>query len=390
MRNRLLLLASAVVFIDVVFYAAITPLLPHYADQLDLSKGQAGVLSAAYAAGTLAASLPGGLMAARVGPRRTLITGLLLIGVSSLVFGFANHLLLLDAARFTQGVAGALTWSGALTWLIAATPGDRKGSAIGDILGTAIAGELLGPALGALAAGVGTKVVFGSVLLVTGALAVAASRMPEGEREESESLRAAGAAIASRPVLTATWYLAAPSLMFGVFAVLVPLRIGDLGGGAGWVAGGFMVGAVLEAVLAPLVGRFSDRAGRIRPYVAGLVLCAFTVAAIPVPQALGPMFAVTVTVAFGAGLCFAPSMAMLSDAAAATGLHQGFSAGLTNMAWAAGQVCGGVGGGAAAEAAGDALPCLLVAAMLLATAAAAWRAGELRMPAGGAAVEAQT
>jgi MFS family permease len=123
--------------------------------------------------------------------------------------------------------------------------------------------------------------------------------------------------------------------------------------------------------------------------VVGLVLCAATVAAIPVPQALGPMFAISVTVAFGAGLCFAPSMAMLSDAAAATGLHQGFSAGLTNMAWAAGQVCGGVAGGAAAQAAGDALPCLLVAAMLLATAGAAWRAGALQMPTG-APVEVRT
>ena len=78
---------------------------------------------------------------------------------------------------------------------------------------------------------------------------------------------------------------------------------------------------------------------------------------------------------------------MLSDAAEASGLHQGFSAGLTNMAWATGQVCGGVGGGAAAEATGDALPCLLVAAMLPVTAAAAWRAGELRLP--GAAVPAE-
>ena len=47
-----------------------------------------------------------------------MIAGLLLLGVASLVFGFANQIVLLDAARFTQGVAGALIWSGALTWLI--------------------------------------------------------------------------------------------------------------------------------------------------------------------------------------------------------------------------------------------------------------------------------
>jgi MFS family permease len=376
--RRLLLLASAVVFIDVAFYTAVTPLLPHYVDDLDLSKGQAGVLAAAYAAGTLVASLPGGLLAARAGPRRTLISGLLLIGVSSLVFGFAHHLLLLDAARFVQGIAGALTWSGALSWLIAATPESRRGSAIGGVLGIAIAGALLGPLLGALAVQIGTKPVFSSVLVLTSALAIVALGVRERGRAEPDRLRDVTASITSRPVLTATWYVAAPSVMFGAFSVLVPLRIHELGGGAGLVAAGFAAGSGLEAVMAPLIGRLSDRVGRLRPFAAGLLFCAITIAAIPVPQALGPMLAVAVSIAFGAGLCFAPAMTMLSDAAAATGLHQGFSAGLTNMAWAAGQVSGAVGGGVVAGAAGDALPSLLTAALLLATATAAWRAGEGR------------
>ena len=119
--RRLLLLGSTVVFLDVVFYTAITPLLPDYVDDLGLSKGAAGVLSASYAAGTLVAALPAGLMAARVGPRRTLLSGLVLLGLASLVFGFGDQVVLLDAARFVQGVAGALAWAGALTWLIPST-----------------------------------------------------------------------------------------------------------------------------------------------------------------------------------------------------------------------------------------------------------------------------
>ena len=46
-------------------------------------------------------------MATRVGPRRTVIGGLLLLGLSSLVFGLANEIVLLDAARFAQGVVGS-------------------------------------------------------------------------------------------------------------------------------------------------------------------------------------------------------------------------------------------------------------------------------------------
>ncbi|HVD37244.1 MAG TPA: MFS transporter, partial [Solirubrobacterales bacterium] len=160
--RRLLILASAMIFFDVAFFAAIAPLLPEYVDQLGLSKAEAGILSAAYAAGTLVGSLPAGFVASRVGPRRTVIAGLLLLGVASLVFGFGEEIFLLDSARFVQGVAGALIWSGALTWLISSAPEDKRGSIIGTALGTAVAGALLGPALGAIAASIGTEPVFSS------------------------------------------------------------------------------------------------------------------------------------------------------------------------------------------------------------------------------------
>jgi MFS family permease len=373
--RRLLLLGSTVVFLDVVFYSAITPLLPDYVDDLGLSKGAAGVLSAAYAAGTLVASLPAGFMAARVGPRRTLLSGLLLLGLASLVFGFGDQVVLLDAARFVQGVAGALAWAGALTWLILATPEKRRGSVIGDVLGIAIAGALLGPGVGALAAVVGTEPVFSSVLVLTVALSLATLRIPEPGGGEHHRLREVGEAIVSPSVLRATWYVAAPSAMFGVIEVLIPLRIDGFGGGAGLVAAGFMVGAGLEAMLAPLVGRLSDRVGRLRPYTTGMLICAAAIALVPAAGSLGVILAVLIASSLGAGLCFVPALAMLSDSAEATGLHQGLAAGLINVAWASGQVLGGVGGGAAASGAGDALPCLLAAALLLATVGAARRAG---------------
>ncbi|MGH3076228.1 MAG: MFS transporter, partial [Gaiellales bacterium] len=365
--RRLLLLASAVVFLDVVFYTAITPLLPSYVDDLGLSKGSAGILSAAYAAGTLVASLPSGFIAARVGPRPALLYGLLLLGLASLAFGFSDRVVLLDAARFAQGMAGALAWAGALTWLIGASSESRRGSVIGDVLGVAVAGSLLGPAIGALAEVVGTEPVFSSVLILTVALALVALRIPAPPRGERQSLRAVRESILSGPVLRATWYVAAPSAMFGVAEVLVPLRINELGGGAGVVAVGFTAGAVLEAVLSPIVGRLSDRVGRLRPYVVGMLISAAAIALLPAADAQLVVLAVLIGLSLGAGLSFVPALAMLSDSAEATRLHQGFAAGLINMAWATGQVVGGIGGGVAAGVAGDALPCLGAAALLVVT-----------------------
>ena len=369
--RRLLLLGSTVVFLDVAFYTAITPLLPGYVDDLGLSKAAAGVLSAAYAAGTLIAALPAGLIAVRFGARRALLAGLLLLGLASLAFGFGHRVAVLDGARFVQGIAGALAWAGALTWLIETAGQERRGSVIGDALGAAVAGSLLGPGLGALAVAVGTKPVFGSVLALTVALSVAALRIPGPERGEQQRLRDAREAILSPAVLRATWYVAAPSVMFGVISVLVPLRIDELGGGAGVVAAGFTAGAAIEAVLAPAAGRLSDRVGRLRPYAIGMLVCAAAVALVPLADVLGVLLTALIATAAGAGLCFAPALAMLSDSAESTGLHQGFAAGLINVAWAAGQVSGGVGGGAGASAAGDALPCLLAAGLLVATTVAA-------------------
>src|SRR3954449_836663 len=208
------------IFIDVAFFAAIAPLLPEYVDHLGLSKAEAGILSAAYAAGTLVGSLPAGFVASRVGPRRTVIAGLLLLGVASLVFGFGEEILLLDSARFVQGVAGALIWSGALTWLVSAAPADKRGSIIGTALGTAVAGALFGPALGALAATIGTEWVFSGVLVVALGLAAFAAQLPEAEAPERQDLHEVAQTILTRPILLATAFVAIPSVMFGAVEVL--------------------------------------------------------------------------------------------------------------------------------------------------------------------------
>jgi MFS family permease len=371
--RRLLWLASAMIFFDVAFFAAIAPLLPDYVDQLGLSKAQAGVLSASYAAGTLLASLPAGFVASRVGPRRSVICGLLLLGVSSLVFGLVEEINLLDAARFTQGIAGALIWAGALTWLITSSPEESRGRVIGTALGTAVAGALLGPALGAVAASVGTGPVFGSVLIISLGLAFAASRLPEARAPERQSLREVVATLLSKPIFDGAVFVAVPSVMFGAIEVLVPLRIDSLGGGHGVIAAGFIGGAALEAVLAPMAGRLSDRIGRRAPYVAGLTICAVAMIAVALAQTLGAVLAALIVTSLGAGLCFAPALTLLSDIAEASDLHQGFAAGLSNMAWASGQVVGGVGGGVVASRTGYSAPSIAIAALLLITVVYAFR-----------------
>ncbi|MBV9802989.1 MAG: MFS transporter, partial [Solirubrobacterales bacterium] len=138
----LFLVAGAIVFVDTAFYSAVVPLLPTLTREFHLSKASAGVMTAGYAAGTLVGSLPGGMLAERAGPRVTLYAGLALMGSASLAFGLLHNVVLLDAARFLQGVGGACTWAGSMVWLIVEAPADRRGSAIGGALAAGIGGAL--------------------------------------------------------------------------------------------------------------------------------------------------------------------------------------------------------------------------------------------------------
>jgi MFS family permease len=350
--RRLVLLASAMVFLEVAFYSAIAPLLPDYVDKLHLSKAAAGILSSAYAAGTLVGALPAGYIASRIGPRRSVIAGLLILGLASLAFGLVNQIALLDSARFIQGFAGSLVWSGALVWLITATPEENRGSVIGTALGTAVAGALLGPALGALA------------------------RIPDTGSPDSQPLREVVEVLLSRPVLDASVFVVMPSLMFGAIEVLVPLRIDALGGGHGLIAGGFIVGAGIEATLAPIAGRISDRSGRRPPYVIGVAICGVSMAVLAAAVSLGVVLAALILSSVGAGFCFAPAMTLISDVADASSLHQGFAAGVSNMAWASGQVLGGIASGVVASATGFVPPSIGVAVLMLLAVLYAFRALE--------------
>jgi MFS family permease len=371
--RRLLLLVGAIVFVDTMFFAALTPLLPEYAEDHNLSKAGAGFLSAAYPIGALIGGIPGGVAAARLGVRPTLLAGLAGMAVTTFTFGIADNIVLLDAARMLQGVASAFSWTAALAWLVAAAPPERRGETIGAAMGAAIFGALFGPVVGAIASYVGTGVAFGSVAVLAVALGVWALRTPSFTPTEPQPLSRLFGAARDPRVMGAVWFVVIPAILFGVLNVLGPLRLSVLGLSTLAIGATWLIAAFFEALLAPAVGRYSDRRGRLVPLRAGLLGAAAATATLPWLGHGWLLAAFVVFTACAAGTFWSPAMSLLADRAEEIGLDYAYGFALINLAWAPGAAGGAALGGAVARATADAVPYLTLSALCLLTLGALWR-----------------
>lgn len=365
--TRLLVFTSAVVFVDTLFYAALTPLLPHYVHTLHISKTGAGVLAAAYPAGTFLGAVPSGIVASRIGVKPTVVAGMSTVAVCIVVFGIGTHAWELDAARFLQGFAGAFSWTGALAWLVAGSPAEKRGSLIGRAFAIAVAGALFGPVLGGVASVLGTGWTFGAIGVASLGLAAAAVVIPGERRESPQGPDVLARALGDDRVQAAAWFVVLPALLFGSLAVLAPLRLSHLGFGSVAIGAVFLCSAAVEATNSVLVGHAIDRNGPRRALLYALAGSALVAALLPWP---GDPYLLAVLVVCGGlafGTFYTPGMTLLSHLSEERGVDQGYTFALVSLVWAPGQTLGAAGGGALAHATADAVTYLLLAGICAVT-----------------------
>jgi len=360
--RRLLALVSAVVFVDAMLFTALTPLVPGYADEFDLSKTGAGLLVGSFGAGALLGGIPGGIAATRFGPKVAVVGGLLVLAVASFAFAAADSAIALGAARFVQGFSSTTTWAGALAWVTVAAPLSKRGEVIGTAFGAAVFGAVVGPMFGGVAESVGIRISF----VTLGVVALAFAGLAWLARSSAaEPLTPGGVSRAFRDprFLGGLWLNTLPALLFGTLVVLAPLDLDDAGWSSLAIGAVFFGAGLLEVAISPLLGRASDRRGRLLPIRAALaasivVACLFAAAGKPAVIAL-----LVAAAALSYGGFYTPGMALTSHRAETAGLAQGLAFGVMNSAWALGNVTGPVAGGALASAFGDAVPYLLGAAL---------------------------
>jgi MFS family permease len=364
--RRLLPVVCTIVFVDAALFGAIIPLVPGYADEFDLGKFQAGLLVGAYGAGALAGGIPGGLLARRVGPRNAVVVGLLALAAASFAFALAGGPLALGLSRFVQGLSSALTWTGALAWVTVTGPRARRGQVLGTVFAFAVLGFIVGPMFGALAKLAGIRPSFAIVgvgaLLLAGAVSLTAAA--RAERLEPGGFRRA---LADPAFVAGLWLNTLPAFLFGMLDVLAPLALDDAGFGVLAIAAVFVAAGLVETVVNPLVGRLSDRRGRLLPIRISLAASVVVGVALAVAEEPLVLAALVIAAAIAFGGFYTPGMALVADRAELAGLAQGLGFGVMNSAWALGALAGPAVGGALADGLGDAAPYLLGALLSAAT-----------------------
>ncbi|HEX3978360.1 MAG TPA: MFS transporter [Solirubrobacteraceae bacterium] len=362
----------AALLVETLFFVVLSPLLPVYARELHLGRTGAGVMSACYAIGYGLAAVPAGSLVGNIGQRWASLGGLALIGFSCAAFALGRDVMVLDAARLVTGAGAAAVWAGSIPWLESlGRPGDR-GRLIGLAFSAASAGACAGPAVGAVATLTGPRPAFLGLSVIIFALFAAGAVISAGEQPAPPPRvpRAVRSALRSPGTATAVAMVVLPTLAFGASGVLLPLRLRGLGVAEVGIATAYLLAAVLEVIVNPLVGRWFDRSGGalvLRATLAGSAACVFALA---LPLSASVLLGVLVVSFPVLGASWVPSLAQLSASVEREGGGSGVALGLFNISWAISQVVGAVGGAELSHL-GPAVPFLLLVGLFVVGARAA-------------------
>jgi MFS family permease len=371
-RRTALLVVCLAVFVDMLGFGIILPVLPLHAQALGGSGAWVGALLTVYAAAQFVAAPVLGSLSDRFGRRRLLLLALAGSAISLALTAYAGTLVLLLLARLVAGAFGGAIAVGQ-AYVVDLTEQRDRTRALGLVGASVGLGFVVGPGVGAGLSGAGfgfTGVCLAAAVLAAANLAVGlfllpasappASAAPSRGASRFATLAAALREVRLRPILVATFATTfAFAGMETTFALLGKARFGLGPAGLGLVFAG--VGVVMVLVQGGAVARLTDRYGHRRVAVAGAALLGLGLVVVPFAPAWLAYLALALLAA-GQGL-LSPTVATLITEAGGRGV--GGALGVGQSAAAAARAVGPIIAGIAYDQAGAApylLGCLLALA----------------------------
>lgn len=318
----------AIVFIDLIGFGLVIPLLPFYAELHGASPELVTLAMASYSAAQLVAAPILGRLSDRWGRRPILIVSLAGSTLSYLWLGFAYGLWVIFASRLLAG-ACAGNIAAAQAYIGDVTRPEERARGMGMIGAAFGLGFILGPALGGLLAGseptpqalaLPAFVAAGlSFLALLGVLFVLPESLPperRGARSRKRSemvLDALRRPEMRRLVLLYFIVIVAFAGMETTFAMWAERQFGWGPAQVGGVLA--YVGVLSAAVQGGLIGRLARRFGEERLLVAGLAAICVGLIVTPLAYSLPALLGGTAFMALGMGLTQPSISSLLSRAA---------------------------------------------------------------------------
>jgi MFS family permease len=348
-----------IVFVVMLGFGIVAPVLPLYARSFGVGYGAAGLLISGFAMARLVVDPFSGPVVDRYGERLSASAGVAIVGVSSVLTGLAPTFAWAVIFRAAGGAGSAVLFTALTSYLLKIVPRDRMARTLGLFYGSFNVGVIAGGPVGGVVAdrwGLAAPLFFyAGLLFVAGALYLRFVHDPPAREVDAtggtgpERFRD----LMRRPGFATTIFLnfAYLWMVAAVFDTLVPLfGQEELGMSTVAIGGLFAVSLAAELVVLYPAGSLADRLGRrpiLIPSMAGLAVMVAVLGFAPDAITLAILMTL---LGFASGVAGVPPGAMLADVA--PGERSGMAVGAFRFAGDLGFVFGPLVAGVSASAFG--------------------------------------
>ncbi len=365
-----LVIIFVTVFIDLLGFGIIIPLLPFYAESFGATALMVGLLATSFSLMQFVFSPIWGRLSDRIGRKPIILLGLMGSCVSYLALALATTLPLVFLARIVGGIAGANIPT-AQAYIADVTTPENRTKGMGMVGAAFGLGFIFGPALGGLLSrfGPSAPMWFASALCFLNFTA-AWFLLPESRPASTGTPGLSRLAVFRRAVahpklalLLSLYFLVtfAFSGFEATFALFSERRFGFTGATIGLVF--TFIGTILAVVQGVVVGRVVTRVGEARLIPAAIFLVAIGIGLVPFTFTVPMMLLAVGSLAMGMGFNSPAMSSMVSRLSDPN--DQGGILGLASSLASLGRVAGPAWGGFLFDHFGMTVPYLSAAAMML-------------------------